>query len=128
MSFINLFLFILQIIICLLLIISVLLQSSDEDSLNGIGAGATQSNMLSHKTNSIEPITKITIVLGIILMLNSFLLASISTHQYKKDNNKVKDYIESIQKPKNKVEKKINIKENNNNKLEQKEDTNNFNK
>ncbi len=94
MTFTNLFLFIVQIIVCILLIISVLLQSSDEDSLSGIGASATQANALSHKT-SVDTITKVTIVLGVILMFNSFLLTSISTHRYNKENNKIKDYIEN---------------------------------
>lgn len=93
MSFSNLFLFILQIIVSILLIIVVLFQSSDEDSLSGIGAGAGKPSALTHKSST-NPITKITIILGVILMVNSFILASISTHKYLKNKNVVKDYIE----------------------------------
>ena len=93
MSFLNLFLFILQIVVAILLILIVLIQSSDEDSLSGIGAGAGKANFLSHKT-SVDLVTKTTIFLGVILMLNSFILTSISTHKYNKDKNIVKDYIE----------------------------------
>lgn len=92
MSFLNLFLFILQIIVSIFLIIIVLLQSSDEDSLSGIGAGAGKPSLLSHKT-SVDLVTKTTIILGIILMFNSFLLTAISTKEYKKSQNIIKDYI-----------------------------------
>lgn len=98
MNFLNLFLFIVQIVVAVLLIIIVLIQSSDEDSLSGIGAGAGKANFLSHKT-SVDLVTKTTIILGIILMLNSFVLASISTHKYNK--NIVKDYIEQNMKQDN---------------------------
>lgn len=94
MTFINLLLFMIQIIVCVLLVACVLFQSSDEDSLSGIGAGAAQPNSLSHKT-SMSFVAKLTVVLGIILMFNSFLLASISTHKYNKENNKIKDYLEN---------------------------------
>lgn len=97
MTLANLFLFILQIIICFLLIVCVLFQSSDEDSLSGIGAGAVQANALSHKS-SLDGITKITIFLGVALMLNSFLLASISTHKYYRENNKIQDYLNTNKK------------------------------
>ena len=93
MTFLNLFLFILQIVVAIFLILIVLIQSSDEDALSGIGAGAGKPSFLSHKT-SVDLVTKTTIFLGIFLMLNSFMLASISTHSYKKEKNIVKDYIE----------------------------------
>ena len=89
----NMFLFVLQIIVAILLIIVVLIQSSDEDSLSGIGAGASKTSILTHKSSA-DPITKITIILGVILMINSFILTSISTHKYLKNKSLVKDYIE----------------------------------
>ena len=93
MSFSNLFLFILQIIVAILLIVIILFQSSDEDSLGGIGASAGKSGLLSHKAST-SLITKITIILGVIFMFNSFLLTSISTHKYIKNKNIMKDYFE----------------------------------
>ena len=104
MSFLNLFLFILQIIVAVLLIFIVLIQSSDEDSLSGIGAGAGKTNFLSHKT-SVDLVTRTTIFLGVVLMLNSFVLTSISTHKYNK--NLIKDYI------KQKQDEQLDIKQNN---------------
>jgi protein translocase SecG subunit len=70
-----------------------MLQSSDEDALSGIGGSNFQSKLLSHKS-SVNLITKITIVLGIIFMLNSFFLVSLYTHQYSKENKSViQDYL-----------------------------------
>jgi preprotein translocase subunit SecG len=79
---------VLQVVVSILLMVVVMLQSSDEDVLSGIGAGASQSKLLSHKSSA-DLITKITIVLGVIFMLNSFFLASIYTHQYTKDNRSI---------------------------------------
>ena len=108
MSFFNLFLFILQIVVSILLILIVLIQSSDEDSLSGIGAGAGKPSLLSHKT-SVDLVTKVTIILGVILMLNSFLLTALSTSKYKKGQNIIKDYL------KDNKSNTININTNNNN-------------
>ena len=83
------------------------MQSSDEDALSGIGAGAGQSKLLSHKS-SVNLITKITIILGCALMLNSFILTSIFAHKYNKGNKAiVKDYCEqTVEKTENKNESK----------------------
>lgn len=118
MSFFTLFLFILQIVVSVLLIVVVLFQSSSEDSLSGIGAGAGKPTLLSHKT-SVDLITKTTIVLGVILMVNSFLLTSISTREYRKSQNIIKDYIKEN---KNEI-----IKDNLEIKNTPKNDTNNIN-
>ena len=80
MSSILTFLFVVQIIISVLLILLVLLQQSDEDSLSGIGAGASQK-MLSKRSSS-TPISKMTMVLFIAFMLNSLVLATISARNY----------------------------------------------
>lgn len=95
------FLFILQIIVAICLIVIVLLQSSDEDALSGIGGGNSQMKFLTHKS-SVNLITKITIVLGVILMANSFTLANIFTRQYNKEKKGfIKDYLDKNQKVQN---------------------------
>lgn len=91
------FLFTIQIIIAILLIIIVLLQSSDEDALSGIGAGAGNTGLLSHK-GSVDLITKVTIGLGILLICNSLYLAIIAKKDYVKQNNLMKDYLEKNEK------------------------------
>ena len=98
MSFGNLLLFIFQIIIAILLILIVLFQSTDEDSLSGIGASAGRGKNLSYQ-NSANLIGRITIILGTLFILNSFFLTSIYTHKYNKNKNSVvKDYYQEQQK------------------------------
>lgn len=99
----SLFLFILQIIVSLLLIIVVLFQSSTEDSLSGIGAGAGKPNTLSRKSST-SFITKVTIILGVLLMINSFIFARMFTYRYLKNKNMIKDYIEQNSNEINNVE------------------------
>ena len=97
MSFGNLLLFIFQIIISILLILIVLFQSTDEDSLSGIGASAGKGKNLSYQ-NSANLVSKITIILGTLFLLNSFFLTSIYTHKYSKSKNSVvKDYYQEQQ-------------------------------
>ena len=93
MSGLMLFLFILQILVAIFLIIIVLFQSSDEDSLGGIGAGASKTNHLARRS-SIDGITKTTIILGVILMINSIFLTMLSSKKYGVKKSLVKDYIE----------------------------------
>jgi protein translocase SecG subunit len=101
----------LQVIVSILLIIVVMLQSSDEDALSGMGGGNMQSKLLSHKS-SVDLITKITIVLGVIFMLNSFFLVSIYTRQYSKESKGViQDYLkesEDVQKGQEEIKNLIN--------------------
>lgn len=70
-------LFIFQIIIGLLLITSVLFQKTDEDSLSGIGGGASNAGMMPHK-NSTSPLIRFTMWLFVLFMINSLFLAIIS--------------------------------------------------
>ena len=93
MSFTLSLLFILQIIVALLLIFVVLMQSSDEDALSNISSGSNRFGSLSRRS-SVDFITKFTIALGSILMINSFLLASMSTHKYAKEETTIKEYLE----------------------------------
>ncbi|GMO61622.1 MAG: hypothetical protein Ta2D_07660 [Rickettsiales bacterium] len=94
------FLFILQMILCILIILFVLLQQSDADSLSGIGAGASQK-MLSKRSTS-TPISKATFVLFVLFMLNSLLLATISAR-----NTTTKSEIESFVKEETEKEKAV---------------------
>jgi protein translocase SecG subunit len=91
-----------QITISVLIILFVLLQQTDEDSLSGIGAGAS-TKMLSKRSTS-SPISKITMFLFILFMLNSMLLATISARSVV--NNFDKD-IEKFVEDENQKEKTI---------------------
>ncbi|MDX2083072.1 MAG: preprotein translocase subunit SecG [Rickettsiales bacterium] len=78
MENLQLFLLILQVIIAFLMIILVLLQKSDGDSLGGIGGGSGGLNSVMSRKTSANILTKITMVLIGIFMLNCLVLASLS--------------------------------------------------
>ena len=113
MSFSLTFLFILQIIVALLLIFIVLMQSSDEDALSNISSGSNRFGSLSRKS-SVDFVTKLTIGLGSVLMVNSFLLASLSTHKYAKEETTIKEYLKNKNKNIKKKKKDIEDKSNDN--------------
>ncbi len=113
MSFSLTFLFILQIIVALLLIFIVLMQSSDEDALSNISSGSNRFGSLSRKS-SVDFVTKLTIGLGSVLMVNSFLLASLSTHKYAKEETTIKEYLKNKSKSSEQGKKDIEDKSNDN--------------
>lgn len=103
------FLFVLQIIFAVLLIAIVLLQSSEEDALSGIGGSIGNNSILSHKS-SVDLITKITIILGCCLIVNSLALAKISKNRYSNRETMVEDYLKKQEKNK-KIENKVENKD-----------------
>lgn len=86
------YLFVLQIIFAILLIAIVLLQSSDEDALSGIGGSIGNSSILSHKS-SVDLVTKVTIILGCCLIANSLALTVISKNRYSRHETIIEDYL-----------------------------------
>ena len=93
-------LLVLQVIIALILIIIVLLQKSDGDSLSGIGGGSGGMNSLISKRTSANILSKTTMILVGVFMLNCLVLASLSNV---KNNALKKDLEEAI-----KAEESIN--------------------
>lgn len=91
MSSIQSFLFVFQIVLSVLIILFVLLQQNDEDSLSGIGGGAN-SKMLS-KRSSGTPISKATMVVFILFMLNSLLLATFSARKIGSEESNLKNFV-----------------------------------
>ena len=61
---------------------------NDEDALSNISSGSNRFGSLSRKS-SVDFVTKLTIGLGSVLMVNSFLLASLSTHKYAKEETTI---------------------------------------
>ena len=86
------FLFVLQIIFAVLLIAIVMLQSSEEDALSGIGGSIGNGAILSHKS-SVDLITKFTIFLGCCLLVNSLALTKISKNRYSRNETIIEDYL-----------------------------------
>ena len=78
MEGLQLFLLILQIIIAVILVILVLLQKSDGDSLSGIGSGSGGLNSVVSSKATASILSKSTMILIGIFMLNCLILASLS--------------------------------------------------
>lgn len=78
MEKIQLFLLILQVVVAILMIILVLVQKSDGDSLSGIGGANSNPNSVMSSKASASMISKITMSLAAIFMINCLVLASIS--------------------------------------------------
>lgn len=88
----QLFLLVLQVIIAVILIILVLLQKSDGDSLSGIGGGSGGLNSVMSGKARANVLSKATMILIGIFMLNCLVLASMSNAQNKaieKDLDKI---------------------------------------
>lgn len=92
------FLLILQVIIAIVMIILVLLQKSDGDSLSGIGGGSGGMNSVMSSKASANALTKITMVLIGIFMLNCLILASISNASKKAIQSELEKVIEEQEK------------------------------
>ena len=101
MESLQTFLFVLQIVLSILIILFVLLQQTDGDSLSGIGGGGANAKMLSKRTLT-TPMSKATMTLFILFMLNSMLLATISARNFNTNKSTIENFIEN--KAKNNVE------------------------
>ncbi len=92
MGSLQLSLLILQMIIALLMIILVLLQKSDGDSLSGIGGGSGGLNSIMSSKSSATFLSKATMFLIAAFMVNCLVLAAISNSEnkaIKKDLDKI---------------------------------------
>lgn len=83
MEGLQLFLLIAQIIIAVVLVVLVLLQKSDGDSLSGISSGAGSLSGAMSRRTSASVLSKATMTLIVIFMLNCLILASISNRTSK---------------------------------------------
>jgi len=79
MENLQVFLLILQVVVAVLMIIMVLIQKSDGDSLSGIGGGSGGLNSAISSKSSANLLTKITMFLVAVFMLNCLVLALISS-------------------------------------------------
>lgn len=106
MEKLQLFLLIFQVIIALVMIILVLLQKSDGDSLSGIGSGSGGANAVISSKASASLISKITMVLIAIFMLNCLVLASLSnasSRSISKELETITNQQENSETPENKT-------------------------
>jgi len=110
MENLQFFLLTLQVIVACLLIILVLLQKSDGDSLSGIGGGSGGLNEPLHPSVQTSFLSKTTMVLIAFFMLNCLLLASIANNANKSIQSDLKKIIQ--QQESNKLEDKTLQKDN----------------
>lgn len=94
----QLFLLILQVIIAVVLIILVLLQKSDGDSLGGISGGSGGLDSVISGKASASILSKTTMILAGIFMLNCLVLASISNSKSTAVKNELERVIQEQEK------------------------------
>src|SRR3989338_6852193 len=90
----QLFLLILQVIIAVVLVLLVLLQKSDGDSLSGIGGGSGGMNSIMSSRATANVLSKTTMFLISIFILNCLILASLSNASKKKTASELEKVIE----------------------------------
>ena len=93
MEKLQLALLILQVVVAAIMIILVLLQKSDGDSLGGIGSGSGGMNSVISNKTSANILSKITMALVAIFMLNCLILATISNSSKKKISSELDQII-----------------------------------
>jgi protein translocase SecG subunit len=82
-----------QILVALILAVVILLQSSDEDALSNINSGNAKFGAAT-KRSTLDSITKFTLGMGVLLLINSLLLAILTTRQHRKHSQVIKEYIQ----------------------------------
>lgn len=97
MEKLQLFLLILQIVIAFAMIVLVLLQKSDGDSLGGIGGGSGGMGAVMSSKASANLLSKITMFLAAAFMINCLILASISGRDSDKTAAEFEQVIEQQQ-------------------------------
>jgi preprotein translocase subunit SecG len=86
-----------QIIIAILLIVLVLLQKSDGDSLSGIGGGSGGLNSAISRKSGISFLNKVTFILVGVFLINCLILAKMSKSQHNKISQDLEKAIEQQQ-------------------------------
>ena len=94
----QLFLLVLQVIIAVAMIILVLLQKSDGDSLSGIGGGSGGLNSVMSGKATANVLSKTTMILIGIFMVNCLVLASLSNSSKKAIQDDLNKIIEQQEK------------------------------
>lgn len=95
MESLQLFLLVLQVVIAVLMILLVLVQKSDGDSLSGIGGGSGGLNSVMSSKSSASFLTKATMTLVGLFMLNCLVLALISSKLNKSNSLEIDKVLES---------------------------------
>ena len=108
MEGIQLFLLILQIIIAVLMVILVLIQKSDGDSLSGLGSGSGGLNSAISGRSTMSILSKITMSLATLFMINCLVLASLTKNKSNSISNELNEVIKETEASKNQNSTNIN--------------------
>jgi preprotein translocase subunit SecG len=108
MEGIQLFLLVFQIILAVLMIILVLIQKSDGDSLSGLGNGSGGLNSAISGRSTMSILSKITMSLATLFMINCLVLASLTKNKSNSISKELNEVIKETEATKNQNSTNIN--------------------
>ncbi len=101
MEGIQLFLLVFQIILAVFLIVLVLVQKSDGDSLSGLGSGSGGLNSAISGRSAMSILSKITMSLATLFMINCLVLASLTKNKSSSISKELNQVIQETEATKN---------------------------
>ena len=101
MEGIQLFLLVFQIILAVLMVILVLIQKSDGDSLSGLGSGSGGLNSAISGRSAMSILSKITMSLATLFMINCLVLASMTKNKSNSISKELNEVIKETEATKN---------------------------
>ena len=108
MEGIQLFLLVFQIILAVLMVILVLIQKSDGDSLSGLGSGSGGLNSAISGRSAMSILSKITMSLATLFMINCLVLASMTKNKSNSISKELNEVIKETEASKNQNSTNIN--------------------
>ncbi len=108
MEGIQLFLLVFQIILAVLMVILVLIQKSDGDSLSGLGSGSGGLNSAISGRSAMSILSKITMSLATLFMINCLVLASMTKNKSNSISKELNEVIKETEATKNQNSTNIN--------------------
>ncbi len=108
MEGIQLFLLVFQIILAVLMVILVLIQKSDGDSLSGLGSGSGGLNSAISGRSTMSILSKITMSLATLFMINCLVLASLTKNKSSSISKELNEVIKETEASKNQNSTNIN--------------------
>ena len=108
MEGIQLFLLVFQIILAVLMVILVLIQKSDGDSLSGLGSGSGGLNSAISGRSAMSILSKITMSLATLFMINCLVLASLTKNKSNSISKELNEVIKETEASKNQNSTNIN--------------------
>ncbi len=108
MEGIQLFLLVFQIILAVLMVILVLIQKSDGDSLSGLGSGSGGLNSAISGRSTMSILSKITMTLATLFMINCLVLASLTKNKSSSISKELNEVIKETEATKNQNSTNIN--------------------